>query len=158
LRPACGPDRYRHKVEDLGEVFLVNRDRPILLKGIADIVRSSGPPQIDRRAQQRVIDVLANPVGRDLGSISAELEEKLAKLDIPPGITVQLRGQTQEQLCRCAAAAQQSCAAAMPALSPASRPGRASRARPLRRARSASSPAAGAATGVSPPAPPATDR
>src|SRR5207237_723171 len=89
--------RYRHRVEDLGEVFLVQGGRPVLLKGIADISRSSGPPQIDRRAQQRVIDVLANPVGRDLGSISTELEQKLAKLEVPPGITVALRGQTQEQ-------------------------------------------------------------
>jgi multidrug efflux pump subunit AcrB len=82
--------RYRHKVEDLGEIFLVQNGRPIFLKGIAEIVRSSGPPQIDRRGQQRVIDVLANPVGRDLGSISSELEAKLAKLEIPPGITVRL--------------------------------------------------------------------
>jgi CzcA family heavy metal efflux pump len=89
--------RYRHRVEDLGEIFLVQNGRPIFLKGIAEITRSSGPPQIDRRAQQRVIDVLANPVGRDLGSISSEIEEKIAKLDIPPGITVKLRGQTEEQ-------------------------------------------------------------
>ena len=89
--------RHRHRLEDLGEIFLMKGDKPVFLKGIAEITRSSGPPQIDRRAQQRVIDVLANPLGRDLGSISEELEGKLATLELPPGITIKLRGQTEEQ-------------------------------------------------------------
>jgi hydrophobe/amphiphile efflux-1 (HAE1) family protein len=89
--------RHRHRIEDLGEIHLTKKDQPIFVRNVAEIERSSGPPQIDRRAQQRVIDVLANPVGRDLGSISAELDGKLQKLKIPPGISVKLRGQTEEQ-------------------------------------------------------------
>jgi CzcA family heavy metal efflux pump len=89
--------RHRQKRDDLGEIFVIKNGKPIFLKGIAEITRGSGSPQIDRRGQQRVIDVLANPVGRDLGSISAEVEGKLAKMDVPPGTTVKMRGEVEEQ-------------------------------------------------------------
>jgi CzcA family heavy metal efflux pump len=88
---------HRERLEDLAEIHLTKRSKPVLLKSLATIQRSSGPPQFDRRGQQRVVDVLANPVGRDLGSISQEIEKKLSTLEIPPGITVKLRGEAEEQ-------------------------------------------------------------
>jgi multidrug efflux pump subunit AcrB len=87
----------RSQLEDLGKLSIIREGRDIQFKNIASVVRTAGPPQFDRRAQQRVIDVLANPAGRDLGSITAELESKLAKLTLPPGVSLQLRGQTEEQ-------------------------------------------------------------
>ena len=89
------PDRKQRS--DLEEIFVMKAGKPVLLRSIAQVTRSSGPPQIDRRAQQRVIDVLGNPVGRDLGSIAAELKTKLAQIELPTGVTLRLRGQSEEQ-------------------------------------------------------------
>lgn len=90
-------EKDRTHIEDLGSLSIIKDGRDIPFKNIARVVRTSGPPQFDRRSQQRVIDVLANPVGRDLGSITAEIEEKLAKLELPPGVSLQMRGQAEEQ-------------------------------------------------------------
>src|SRR5712692_5959527 len=38
-----------------------------------------------------------NPVGRDLGSVSEELEGKFRQLPLPAGFTIRLGGQTEQQ-------------------------------------------------------------
>ena len=50
------------------------------------------PVQLERKYQQRIIHVTANTSGRDLGSIAEEIEDKIAKMKIPDGFTVTLKG------------------------------------------------------------------
>jgi multidrug efflux pump subunit AcrB len=69
----------------------------VLLGNVAEIRQGVGPVMIERKYQQRIVKVSANPAGRDLGSLSQELEERLQGLALPPGFTVQLGGQTQQQ-------------------------------------------------------------
>ncbi|MFO0724701.1 MAG: efflux RND transporter permease subunit [Myxococcota bacterium] len=89
---------HASKLEDLGNITVVSaRGAPVYLKSIAEIGRSSGPVQIDRRRMQRVIDLTANPQGRDLGAVSEEVRAAVAKVDLPPGFQVRLRGQTEQQ-------------------------------------------------------------
>jgi CzcA family heavy metal efflux pump len=88
---------YRQTPEDLGRVFVTAADRPVLLSTLADIRRSTGPVEIERKYQQRIVRVAANAVGRDLGSLSAELEAKFSQLSLPPGFSVRLGGQTEQQ-------------------------------------------------------------
>ncbi len=91
-------DRWRSDVRDLGEVFLATpAGRPVALSTMADIRRSSGPVQVDRKYQQRVIDVVANVAGRDLGAIAEEMDAKLGKIQLPPGFTLNLSGQILSQ-------------------------------------------------------------
>jgi CzcA family heavy metal efflux pump len=91
-------DRYRDEVRDLGEVYLTTRaGQPVSVATLADINRSSGPVQIDRRSQQRIIEVTANPIGRDLGGLTADIERSLAKLVPPPGFSLVVRGQSEAQ-------------------------------------------------------------
>src|SRR3990167_9516069 len=52
---------------------------------------------IERKYQQRIVKISANPTGRDLGTLSGELEERLQALPLPPGFSLQLGGQTQQQ-------------------------------------------------------------
>jgi CzcA family heavy metal efflux pump len=45
----------------------------------------------------RVIDINANVEGRDLGSVSSEIQKKIDELEnLPPGMRITLRGQSQE--------------------------------------------------------------
>src|SRR5262249_32251416 len=89
---------FRVRPEDLGKIFVTaTGGGPIMLSTVADISRSVAPVEIERKYQQRLIRVSANPVGRDLGSISDELESKLGSLRLPPGFEVRLGGQTAQQ-------------------------------------------------------------
>jgi multidrug efflux pump subunit AcrB len=72
-------------------------NQAVLLRNIATITSSSGPLEIDRKYLQRVIDINANPVGRDLGSIAADLRARLADIPMPPGFTIRLGGQVAQQ-------------------------------------------------------------
>jgi hydrophobe/amphiphile efflux-1 (HAE1) family protein len=92
-------DRYRADVNDLGDVYLPSRvtGKPVALSTIAEVRRSAGPVQIDRKYQQRTIDITGNNIGRDLASVSADAEERIARITPPPGFSARLTGQTQSQ-------------------------------------------------------------
>jgi len=89
---------FRVRPEDLGKIFVTAPGgRPVVLSTIAEISRSVAPVEIERKYQQRLIRVSANPAGRDLGTISADIEQRLGALQLPPGFTVQMGGQTAQQ-------------------------------------------------------------
>jgi multidrug efflux pump subunit AcrB len=64
---------------------------------VAEITRTLTPVQLERKYQQRIIHVTANTSGRDLGSIAQEIEDKIAKIKVPEGFTVTLKGARLEQ-------------------------------------------------------------
>src|SRR5438093_928580 len=66
-------------------------------EGVAAVTQSTGPVEIERKYQQRLVRVAANAVGRDLGSVSEELEGKFRQLPLPAGFSIRLGGQTEQQ-------------------------------------------------------------
>src|SRR2546425_583398 len=88
---------YRQTPDDLHRLFVTANDRPVLLSTIAAITQSTGPVEIERKYQQRLVRVAANAVGRDLGSVSEELEAKFRQLPLPAGFSIRLGGQTEQQ-------------------------------------------------------------
>ena len=82
---------------DIGKILITSPSgRQISLDTVAHIERSSGPVNIERKEQQRVITISAGISGRDLGSIDREVREKLSKLKIPEGFSVEVAGQQKE--------------------------------------------------------------
>ncbi|MEK6525891.1 MAG: efflux RND transporter permease subunit, partial [Nitrospirota bacterium] len=91
-------EQYRKDLTDLEQILLTSRSgAPVLLKNVAAIRFNAGPVKIDRKYFQRVIHLTANPVGRDLGSIGEELEARFAEIHLPPGFSIRLAGQVQQQ-------------------------------------------------------------
>ncbi|MGH7204585.1 MAG: efflux RND transporter permease subunit [Nitrospiraceae bacterium] len=89
---------YRKDLSDLENILLTTKaGEPVLLKNVATIQFNAGPVKVDRKYFQRVIHITANPVGRDLGSIAEELETRFAELQLPPGFSIRLAGQVQQQ-------------------------------------------------------------
>jgi len=90
---------YRKELTDLeNHVILTARSgEPVLLKNLASIRFNAGPVKIERKYFQRVVHITANPVNRDLGSIAKELDERFARLSLPPGFGIRLAGQIQQQ-------------------------------------------------------------
>jgi multidrug efflux pump subunit AcrB len=91
-------EAFRAQADDLSNLFVLgDGGRPVLMGSMAEIRRGVGPVQIERKYQQRIVKISANPAGRDLGSISDEMEERFKALTLPPGFSFQLGGQTQQQ-------------------------------------------------------------
>ena len=89
---------YRSSSEDLSRLFVIgDGGRPVSLGSVAEVKQGVGPVMIERKYQQRLIKITAQPSGRDLGAIALDLEDKLKALSLPPGFSFQLAGQIQQQ-------------------------------------------------------------
>jgi len=69
---------------------------PITLGTVADMTVVTGPSEIHRLGSKRVAIVSANLSGRDLGSVTQEIRERLANLPLPAGVSIELGGQNEE--------------------------------------------------------------
>ena len=75
---------YRASIKDLQNIVLSGPgNKPVLLGNLATIEQTASPVQIDRKYQQRIIDVTANVSGRDLGSGAGS--DRREELTPPPG-------------------------------------------------------------------------
>jgi multidrug efflux pump subunit AcrB len=91
-------EQFRSSAEDLGRLFVTgDGGRPVLLGNLAEIRQGTGPVMIERKYQQRIVKISANPTGRDLGAVSEDLEARFRQLPLPPGFSLQLGGQTVQQ-------------------------------------------------------------
>ena len=89
---------HRKSLTDLENILLTTKSGdPVLLKNVASLKLNAGPVKIERKYFQRVVHITANPVGRDLGAIASELESAFADMQLPPGFTVRMAGQIQQQ-------------------------------------------------------------
>jgi multidrug efflux pump subunit AcrB len=71
-----------------------NASDQLLLRDVAVVEPGKMPGQFDRYNMKREIDVSANIAGRDLGSISREINHALKRAGDPPkGVTIAIRGQ-----------------------------------------------------------------
>jgi len=68
------------------------------LREVAEIVRVNGPSSINREDQSRVVNITANVVGRDLGSVTTELKQAMDKVRLPGGYFIEYGGQNQEMM------------------------------------------------------------
>jgi len=67
--------------------------RPVLIRNVASVSRTFAPTEVSHHNISRVIDVFADLDGRDVGSVSAEIEKRLAQKKWPEGYTVSMRGE-----------------------------------------------------------------
>jgi HAE1 family hydrophobic/amphiphilic exporter-1 len=89
-------DNEADSFEELRNIPLVVNDgatrRTIPLSSVAEIRRVNIPGEIARNNIARVMDVYANVSGRDLGSVVADVEDVLDGIELPDGVTMELRG------------------------------------------------------------------
>ena len=74
-----------------------NKDKLLVpVRELATAEVGSGPSTIRRKDLVREVRVSANPDGRSLGEITADIETAAAKLDLPPGYDLQFGGDAEE--------------------------------------------------------------
>jgi multidrug efflux pump subunit AcrB len=69
----------------------------VLLGSIATVTQDASPVQIDRKYQQRIIDVTSEVNGRDLGSVATDIRAKLDKIPMPAGFEIKVGGNVEQQ-------------------------------------------------------------
>ena len=69
----------------------------VALRSVVTTEESRGPILIDRKDQQRLVNVTANVTGRDMGSIAADVQERLARIPRPVGYDLRVAGNYEEQ-------------------------------------------------------------
>jgi CzcA family heavy metal efflux pump len=88
----------RGSVEDVRHLLI---DTPtgtrVRLGDVASVRVQPNPNSIDREGGSRKLDVGTNVEGRDLGSVSAELQRKLAQVQFPRGYHAEIIGEYQER-------------------------------------------------------------
>ena len=70
--------------------------QPVPLSAVAEVALSVGPAEIRRIGQERVAVVSANYSGSDLGTAVTDLRGMLDQIELPPGVSGYLAGQSEE--------------------------------------------------------------
>jgi multidrug efflux pump subunit AcrB len=72
------------------------KGRPVLLGAVANIYRGADPAVVDHYTVQRVIDVDANVAGRDLGSVTSDVQYAIQSVGkLPAKQAIVIRGESQ---------------------------------------------------------------
>ena len=90
---------YRDTLDDIRNIpIMTPTNQMIRLDQVASISKGEGPIQINRENQARNVSVMANIVGRDLGSVAADIKERLAPIEnnLLPGYFIEFGGQYEE--------------------------------------------------------------
>ncbi|RCK81436.1 MAG: RND multidrug efflux transporter [Candidatus Ozemobacter sibiricus] len=91
-------DPERFTLEEILDFTIPNAEgRQVPLRQVASIVSRFGPQQIERLDQERIVNVTADPGGRALGEVLAEVSEGLRRIPLPNGFALALGGDYQEQ-------------------------------------------------------------
>jgi CzcA family heavy metal efflux pump len=89
---------YRQNLDDLKKLTVItNSGQTIPIENFVTVTMTNSPVQIDRKFQQRLVDVTANVFGRDLGSVAEDIKAKLTGIEKPPGFEITLSGNVEQQ-------------------------------------------------------------
>ncbi len=93
------PESQRQSVEDILNAEIVTRSGiRVRLDNIAQVVEESGPTQIDRKNQQRVVKVSADVYQRSLGEVYADIYKRINReVAVPQGVELIFAGLVKEQ-------------------------------------------------------------
>ncbi|MBU6463266.1 MAG: efflux RND transporter permease subunit [Bradyrhizobium sp.] len=90
------PQYWLNSVSNLENVPATQGDTSQILGSVATLSRGVSPAVVSHYAVQPVVDIYATNTERDLGAVSADIEQiiKETAKEAPPGSTVVMRGQT----------------------------------------------------------------
>ena len=90
---------YRISPEAIGNMLINTSDgTPIPLSQVAEVTFVTGPIQINREKNHRRWVIQGNVRGRDLGSVVADIQDRIQKeVTLPPGYWIEYGGQFENQ-------------------------------------------------------------
>ncbi len=83
----------RTRTDDIGSIaFVNNRGQQVELQQFATISLSSGPTKLERKDRIGIIYVNGQTLGRPTGTIMEDFKDRIAGIQLPPGITLSYLG------------------------------------------------------------------
>lgn len=90
-------EKYRKSTEDIMNISIQTpMGKFIKLHEIARLKQNYAQPNIDRENKERYVTVSAAISGSDLGTVKAKMEEKIARMSIPDGVTIEYGGSAEQ--------------------------------------------------------------
>jgi len=91
-------DAERRSLDEILDLTLRTPDGDlVVLRNLVGAETGTGPVTIERKDQQRLVEVTANVAGRDLGSVAADIQERLSRIPRPAGYDLVIAGNFEEQ-------------------------------------------------------------
>ena len=91
-------DAEKRSLEEVLDLTLTTASgEQVALRNLVSTEAGRGPLVIDRKDQQRMVAVTANVTGRDLGSVAADVQELLQRIQRPAGYDLLVAGTFEEQ-------------------------------------------------------------
>lgn len=88
----------RSNIDDVRNlIFVNNTGQKIKLSQFALVAESSGPSLLERRDKSTSVNVNAQVVGRPVGDVAAEWEEKFSQIERPAGVSYKWGGDMEMQ-------------------------------------------------------------
>ncbi len=92
-------EQAAEKLSDLsGLIITAPGGQSVPLRELAFIKVARGPVAIDRENQSRQVTVSSQIIGRDLRSITKDVQAKLSAVELPPGYQIKYGGQNEEMM------------------------------------------------------------
>ncbi|KGX86422.1 efflux RND transporter permease subunit [Pontibacillus litoralis] len=91
------PKDERSTISDLESAKIQTQDGSMIpLASIANIEQMQGPNTLMRENQQRQVNVTSEVVGRDLASVTKDIQAELDKMNFPDGYSYTIGGQAED--------------------------------------------------------------
>ena len=92
-------DDYKNSVENMKQIVIKTPTGQLVTVGeIADLSYDNSPSQITRQDQVRKVTISSNISGRDLQSVSKDIDKAIAKYQLPAGYTIETGGEQEEMM------------------------------------------------------------
>jgi len=92
-------ENYRKSLTDLQEIsMMTSRGEKLKLGELAQIKEYWSPPNIQRKGKERIVTVSAAPSGVSLGQLANVIKSKIAKVDVPQDVMVNVGGAYEDQM------------------------------------------------------------
>ncbi|NVN93962.1 MAG: efflux RND transporter permease subunit [Bacteroidetes bacterium] len=89
-------EKFRQSTEDISNISIMTpAGKTIKLSEITQLKRFYSPPNIERENKVRVVTVSSALSGTDIGTVKAELEKDIAKMDIPADVSIDYGGSAE---------------------------------------------------------------
>jgi len=99
--PISVPQQAAAAAPDQSSAVAVNPNntgpQTIPLGQIATVRLTTGPAEIDHLNEDKVVTIGVNPQGRALSEVSGDINKAIAKIPLPPGVSLSQGGQVKDQ-------------------------------------------------------------
>lgn len=90
---------YRQDINDLKSLIITTPQGALVpLQDVAELELTQGPTQISRINQTRRVSVTGGISGRDLRSVTLEIQEAIKDIPVPPGVLIEFGGANKEMM------------------------------------------------------------